>query len=353
MCRTLYTEPVTQTEELLELIKSSPVFAGIPPDELDQIAKLLQVKSHPAGTIILKQGDLSSAVYILLSGRLAVRVRRGSERETVAWLQPPDVFGELSFVTGRACIADVEVVVDAQVALLTKESIADDAPYADDILRGLTRMIAERLQASVSGGSKAAPAPVILLAADSSWDAPRSFPAELAKSLQRETGGRTLLVEIGGEPDREIEINGTTAVCRLQASTDVDIRSTLDGKLADWSGRFANIILWLGRGAAGAMARDVAEFTNWHGVLLGPGSNPPRESNAQSFVLQTAAGSALPFLDGRHQLIAETAESERAYSEGREVTPRFRRTVDSIARLIAGTQVGLALGGGAAWGWSH
>ena len=33
--------------------------------------------------------------------------------------------------------------------------------------------------------------------------------------------------------------------------------------------------------------------------------------------------------------------------------PRFQRTVDSMARYIAGLQVGLALGGGAAWGWAH
>jgi NTE family protein len=61
----------------------------------------------------------------------------------------------------------------------------------------------------------------------------------------------------------------------------------------------------------------------------------------------------LPSLSGSQQLIYEAADSEAAFRVGGEVTPRFRRTVDSMARAIARIQVGLALGGGAAWGWGH
>ena len=53
-----------------------------------------------------------------------MRVRKGDHRETVAHLQPPAVFGELSFITGRACSADVEVVVDAEVTMLPKSAMA-------------------------------------------------------------------------------------------------------------------------------------------------------------------------------------------------------------------------------------
>jgi NTE family protein len=79
------------------------------------------------------------------------------------------------------------------------------------------------------------------------------------------------------------------------------------------------------------------------GVVSAPGK----------FILQSAAKPGAMTLSGNQQLIWEAAESEDAYSHGGPATPRFLRTVDSIARSILGLQVGLALGGGAAWGWAH
>src|SRR5262245_36984398 len=142
----------------------------------------MRVRQFTAGERIIRQKERSAAVYFLLSGRLAVRVQRGDHRETVAWLQPPDVFGELSFVTGRPSIADVETVVDTKVAALAGDALAPDAPYYAALMQGLTRMIAERMRAVVSGGVPAPPAPVVLLVPDPAWIAPRSFAVELVKA---------------------------------------------------------------------------------------------------------------------------------------------------------------------------
>ena len=68
---------------------------------------------------------------------------------------------------------------------------------------------------------------------------------------------------------------------------------------------------------------------------------------AGKFIVQDATHPRTMTLSGNQQLIWEAAESEDAYSHGGPVTPRFLRTVDSIARSILGLQVGLALGGGA------
>ncbi|MBS1857003.1 MAG: patatin-like phospholipase family protein [Acidobacteria bacterium] len=97
----------------------------------------------------------------------------------------------------------------------------------------------------------------------------------------------------------------------------------------------------------------MAEFANWNGYLLAPNSSAPDDPVEQSFYIQDLERPSLAYLDGSRQLIAEVAESETAFRSGKPVGARYRRTVGSIARLIAGTQVGLALGGGAAWGWAH
>jgi len=131
------------------------------------------------------------------------------------------------------------------------------------------------------------------------------------------------------------------------------LRGELAQKVTDCKTRFSNIILNpVGLGAE-AICGSVHELFNWMGELFGPGDPAPAELPADGFVVQSAVLPTLPFLSGSRQLIYEGSESEAAYRLGGSVTARFRRTVDSMARAIAGLQVGIALGGGAAWGWAH
>src|SRR5690349_11038425 len=203
-------------DDLQAFLATSPVFRDFPPEQLRDVLPLLRRHSYPAGSVILRQGDHSDAIYFLLSGRLAVRVQRGQARETVAHLNPPDVFGELSFVTGKPCVADVEVIVDAETVCLRKEALATLALDRDAILRGLITPIATRLQSTVSRGTRAAELPVVLLRNYPHWEARSSFGAELACSLGRQTGRQTLLVNIGADRDQDIQaMDGEAAQCGL------------------------------------------------------------------------------------------------------------------------------------------
>jgi len=110
-------------DAIQSFLSESFVFKHMPPEELAEIAQLFRMERHRAGAVILHQGGYSPALCFLRSGRLAVRVRRGKWEETVAYLQPPAIVGELSFITGRSCVANVEVVVDAELIFLPKEAV--------------------------------------------------------------------------------------------------------------------------------------------------------------------------------------------------------------------------------------
>src|SRR5262249_42875816 len=157
------------------------------------------------------QGSYSEALYFLRSGRMAVRVKKGALRETVAYLQPPAIFGELSFITGRACSADVEVVVDADIVSLPKSALATMAKHRDAIVRGLMTVVAERLHDTVTQGAKAPDRPIVLLRNLPHWEAPRAFASALAKSIQRQSGHDTLLVTLSPDPDSPVQSIGDDA----------------------------------------------------------------------------------------------------------------------------------------------
>ena len=335
-----------------QFLATSPIFSGMPPEQIRELAPLFRSETYQAGTIILKQGGYSNAVYFLRSGRLNVKIKRGLKRETVAVLNPPDVFGELSYLTGRQCVADVEVAVDSEIVYLPREAVPTSGSQREALMRGLLGALATRLQVTMQRGATAAELPVVLIRNGPHWQAPRAFAAELADSLARQTELNTVLIHIGAGPPGALRQTGPKTWNVGVRSGGPDIRAEMTRLLTELKS-FPNVVVNITGNEAAKTADDIHDLTNFTGFLLGPGDAIPEISTDKHFIVQTYDHPTLPYLSGSWQLIQEEGESEKRYADGRGVTARFRHTVDSIARRIAGIQVGLALGGGAAWGWAH
>jgi NTE family protein len=344
--------------EMESFLATVELFRELAPAQLREIAPLCHVERHAAGVTILNQGASSEALYFLRSGRLAVRVSKGDHRETVAHLQPPAVFGELSFITGKPCSADVQVVVDAEVVSLSKSAVASIEKNRDKILGGMMKVLAERLHGMVTQGSKAPESPVVALRNLAHWAAPMSFAAELGKSLGRQSGVETLVVNLSDSPAEDIRpLSKHAFVCSVAVESDDDGRADMAQRLTDWKRRFTIVVVNPTGAHASAVAKNVEPFADSIGTLAGseddPGVGPTELSGAGKFIVQDATHPRTMTLSGNQQLIWEAAESEELYLAGKPVARRFLRTVDSMARSILNLQVGLALGGGAAWGWAH
>jgi NTE family protein len=345
--------------EMESFLATVPIFRELTGEQLREVAPLCRLERFAAGTIILAQGAYNQALYFLRSGRLVVRVRKGDRKETVAHLQPPAVFGELSFITGRVCSADVEVVVDAEVALLPKEAMSRIAAHRDKIVHGMLNVLAERLHDTVTQGSKALEPPVVVLKSLPHWEAPLSFAAELGRSLARQSGAETLVVNLSEAPASEIlPLSGQAFTCSVTVNAvDESLRADTAQRLTGWKKRFTNVIL----NPVGPRATEIAEridaFADSIGTLAGPGDDPGVTPTAVvgrgKFILQGQAEPRTMTLSGNQQLIWDAAQSEEAYRSGKPATGEFLRTANSIARSILNLQVGIALGGGAAWGWAH
>ncbi len=340
--------------DLVQFLATVPVFHDVPAEELEEISTLFREETYAAGKMVLRQGARSHAIYFLRSGRLAVRVQKGEKRETVAFLQPPALFGELSYITGRPVSANVEVSVDASVVVLSSEAMGQLGSHRDAVLRGILTAVAERLHDTVTKGTKAVESPVVLLRPDGNWEAPRAFAVELGRALSRQHGQDTLVAHLGSDEAAAKQIGDNLYVASVEVeSVDGGLRADVAKRLVENKTRFPNIVL----NPIGPHAADIADlihpFADFHGFLLGDGGEPPASIQETAFVVASSTNSKLPALKGNQQLIWDAAASEKAHLSGLPALPRFVRVAESIGRFISGTQVGLALGGGAAWGWAH
>lgn len=98
-----------------------------------------------AGTVILREGEVGEAAFIITSGRC--RVYRGSERQqTLATLGPGDVFGEIASLLDVARIASVEAITPVTLLVLSKAVVAEQLGTSDwtgTLVRGLAQRLRE------------------------------------------------------------------------------------------------------------------------------------------------------------------------------------------------------------------
>jgi uncharacterized protein len=135
----------------LELVRRSPLFAGLSRWEARKVAVLGQLQTAPAGTMLIRKGDTGHEMYMVITGKMRVFDRRDDGRETVLTdLEPGAVFGEMALVTGELRSAFVVAATDAEVLRLdfaALERIRRRFPYtAAKLFRNLAHVLAGRLQ---------------------------------------------------------------------------------------------------------------------------------------------------------------------------------------------------------------
>jgi CRP-like cAMP-binding protein len=81
-------------ESKVDLIASVPLFAGLGRAELAEIAKLMDEVDVPAGSVLMKQGDLGRQMFVVARGRVAVE-RNG---QTINELGPGGAAGEMALI---------------------------------------------------------------------------------------------------------------------------------------------------------------------------------------------------------------------------------------------------------------
>ena len=128
-------------ERRTELLAAAPLLAGVDGDGLAYVAERAVEVEFAPGTVIARQGDVGTGLFIIASGSVRV-VRDG---DTIATLGAGEFFGELSVLDGQPRSA--QVVADAPTVCLALaswdfEAIVHERPDVSlAIMRGLARRL--------------------------------------------------------------------------------------------------------------------------------------------------------------------------------------------------------------------
>jgi Cyclic nucleotide-binding domain len=117
--------------------------------ELEVLVDFCDVVEAAKGDLIIKKGDMSDAMFLVLSGSVQARLRVGGHDNPLGTMQPGEIFGEVAMLSQTARTADVLADVPSRLLRLTsdgfREMMANHSALAAKILFNMSRLLATRL----------------------------------------------------------------------------------------------------------------------------------------------------------------------------------------------------------------
>jgi len=145
------------TAALIDELGTVETFHAFTTADRAALAALCSVRQLPAGVRLLAQGSANTSLFFLRRGQVTVSIRRGGLPEVVAIVSAPAILGEVSFLSGRWCSADIDVLVDASVAELPAAGFHHEPALYARVVQALALVLAERLHASNTQAKRRTP----------------------------------------------------------------------------------------------------------------------------------------------------------------------------------------------------
>ncbi len=108
-------------QRVLEVLRASGVFGGLPDAVLRDLAALLKVQFVPGGDLVYREGDQAHSMFFVVSGRLRVSRRdRAGALQLYNEILPGESVGEAGLILQQPRAADITALRDSTLALLSR-----------------------------------------------------------------------------------------------------------------------------------------------------------------------------------------------------------------------------------------
>src|SRR5215212_3565453 len=105
---------------MLDELRQIPLFADLSEEDLEQLYKMAETVSIPAGQLVLREGDPGDSLYVVLAGELEVTKRQGGQDILLALYKPGQFFGEMALLEQAPRSASVRTLQESRLLVISQ-----------------------------------------------------------------------------------------------------------------------------------------------------------------------------------------------------------------------------------------
>jgi len=136
---------------LLSILKESDLFADLTPAEMSEVIILLRMIRTQKGFEIIRQGDSWDSFYVIISGRVSVKVKKGSKLVKIAELGKGEFFGEMALLVNQPRTATITSEETSELLVLKKPEFDSILMKHAERARKIRTAFAERMARNKKG----------------------------------------------------------------------------------------------------------------------------------------------------------------------------------------------------------
>ena len=108
------------------MLENIELFSGLAPDEQSRLSSRAVIHSYPRNTIVINQGDISTSLHVIVSGKVRVFLSNEEGKEVILSTQGPgEYFGEMALLDEGPRSASVATLEPCQFLVVPKEDFRD------------------------------------------------------------------------------------------------------------------------------------------------------------------------------------------------------------------------------------
>ena len=376
-------------EAKIELLANTPLFSTFTQRELSNVAKLFSERNYPKGTTIFREGEEGDTFCVIAAGELEIW-SGGDDPELINRLGPGEVLGEMALLSEGTRSATVKAARLVEILELDRDSFNRFFASNPKVLSYFSTLLTRRLAAAHRGKVWRRPQTVVTVSALPHLKGKSLVAGALAALLRDYAEVEVLLVRA-----RPLSMETPSGQMRL-ALSDIDqvpadqIKSAIQDQrgqgaaldvavgtesldevvrgfetlAAKLDGAFPFIVIDIGTRptSLAECARKVADVSVEIVDHVEPGEDPSARNSPRVYRVVNLVNRASQPISIKHcepfvvpedpDLPSEPGAAQLSYLRSNlraPASPPLRR----LARKILGMTVGVAVGGGAAFGVGH
>jgi len=187
--------------ELGANLYDAPIFQGLSDEEFDYVRRLVVNQPYKTGDNLLLAGRDAPGIFVIATGLVSAIVgSNGSPEREVATLGKGECVGEIALLTGEPCSATIRAITDGEALLLPREAFLELVEHHPGLWRNVGRILSQRLVRTSRNLSRSALNNSCAIVTDSPDDQSSALAVAVGRSLTVQTGKSVLLVDLRAGP---------------------------------------------------------------------------------------------------------------------------------------------------------